>query len=106
MANIGQMKPELLLESGLLGRFCFQAADGIREDGPLLAVSEVNARGNPTWFDGERCYILAGGSPEVEEIRRKIQEYESKIPLHLKGGVFKLKAWQAESAEGFHGQGK
>ena len=106
MPNIGQVKPELLLETGILGRFTFQAAEGIREDGPLLAVSEVNSKGNPTWFDGEKSFILAGGSPEVERIRSLIQDYESKVPLHLRNGVFKMKAWEADSVEGFRGQGK
>ena len=46
-------------------RFTIQAAEGIREDGQMMAVSEVNSKGNPTWFDGEKSFILAGGSPEV-----------------------------------------
>ena len=33
MANLGQVKPRLLLENGLLANFTFQAADGIRENG-------------------------------------------------------------------------
>ena len=63
MANLGQKRPQLLLENGALGKFTFQTADGIRPGGPLLAVSEVNAKGNPAWFDGERSYILPGGAP-------------------------------------------
>ena len=101
MANLGQVRPRLMMENGFLGRFTFQAADGIRKEGPLLAVSEVNAKGNPAWFDGQNSYILAGGSPEVEKLRSLIQDYGSKIPLHLKNGVYKLKAWAPNDPAGF-----
>ncbi len=98
MANMGQVKPRLLLENGVLGNFTFQAADGIREDGPLLAVSEVNAQGNPTWFDGEQSFIIPGGAQELSQLRALIQQVTMKVPLHLKNGVFKLHAWEPEAA--------
>ena len=101
MANIGQMRPDLLLENGLVGQLTFQAADGIREDGPLLAVSEVNARGNPAWFDGERSFILPGDAPQVATMRSLVQQVAQKVPLHLKNGVFKMRAWQAGNNAGF-----
>ena len=114
IANLGQVKPELLLETGTVGQFCFQVADGIREDGPLLAVSEVNAKGNPAWFDGEKSYIIPSKAPELREIRRLIQQVKDKLPLHLKNGVFKLKAWHhpgsssssTSVASGFPRQGR
>ena len=93
MANLGQVRPSLLLENGLLGQFTFQAADGIRENGPLLAVSEVNAKGNATWFGGERSYIIPGAAKQLGALRALVQQVDNKIPLHLKNGVFKLKAW-------------
>ena len=99
MANLGQVKRRLLLENGIAGQFTFQAADGIREDGPLLAVSEVNAKGNPAWFDGEKSYILPANSKELSQLRAIIRKMEKKIPLHLKNGVFKLKAWEPNAAE-------
>ena len=96
MANLGQVKPKLMLENGLLGHFTFQAADGIRENGPLLAVSDVNAKGNPAWFDGEQSFILPGTATEISELRRLIKKMNNKVPLHLKNGVFKMRAWRPE----------
>ena len=101
MANLGQKRPQLLLENGSLSTFTFQTAEGIRPGGPLLAVSEVNAKGHPTWFDGEHSYILPGSAPEIMELRSIIQKIGSKVPLHLKNGVFKLHAWQPDTEAGF-----
>ena len=98
MPNIGKLKPQLLLENGALGNFPYQVADGIRENGPLLAVSDVNAKGNPTWFDGEKSYIIPGGAPQVQELRNLIQQVQLKVPLHLKNGVFKMHAWEPNMA--------
>ena len=106
MPNIGQVRPELALENGLLGRFTFQAADGIREDGPLLAVSDVNSKGNPAWFDGERSYIIPGAAQELAELRALVQRVENKVPLHLKNGVFKMRAWATEASSVFARPGK
>ena len=66
----------------------------------MLAVSEVKAKGNPTWFDGERSYIIPGTAKELGALRAMIQKVDHKIPMHLKNGVFKLKAWtpNAESS--------
>ena len=101
MANIGQVRPELYLENRMRGKFTFQAADGIRESGPLFAVSEVNARGNPAWFDGERSFIIPGDAPQVVALRNLIQQIPKKVPLHLKNGVFKMKAWHPGTDAGF-----
>ena len=60
-------------------------------------MSEVNAKGNATRFDGERSYILPGSAPEVNELRAMIQKVQLKVPLHLKNGVFKMHAWQPEA---------
>ena len=67
----------------------------------MLAVSEVNAKGNPAWFDGERSYILPGGAPEISELRTIVQKVQHKVPLHLKNGVFKMHAWQPDGQAGF-----
>ena len=85
----------------MLGQFTFQAADCIRENGPLLAVSDLNAKGNPTWFDGERSYIIPGAAKELGALRAMIQKVEHKVPLHLKNGVFKMKAWMPDAEAGF-----
>ena len=76
-----------------MGQFTFKAAEGIRPSGPLLSVSQVNARGIPTWFDGDRSYILPGNPTEIAALRALVQKVENKVPLHLKNGVFKLRAW-------------
>ncbi len=52
MENLGKVRPRLALENGMIGQFTFQAAHGIKDTRPLLAVSEVNQKGNPTRFDG------------------------------------------------------
>ena len=97
MANQGQIRPNLLLENGAMGGFCFQAADKIRK--PLLAVSEVNRKGNPCWFDGRSSFILPAGAPELAQIRRLINKVALKVPLHLTNGVFTMKAWQPEDGQ-------
>ena len=104
MANLGQMRPELLLENGIKGTFTFQAADGIRKNGPLLSVAEINQRGHPAWFDGEKSYILPSSATEISALRRLVAQVKSKVPLHMKNGVFKLRAWQDPDA-GFTGPG-
>ena len=67
----------------------------------MLAVSEVNARGNPTWFDGEKSYILPGDAPQIATMRKLVQDVAQKVPLHLKNGVFKMRAWQPGAEAGF-----
>ena len=106
MANLGQVRPNLALENGLLGRFTFQAADGIREDGPLLSVFDVNSKGNPCWFDGEQSFILPGGAEQIKELRALIQKVANKVPMHVKNGVFKMRAWTTDDESVFarHGQ--
>ena len=52
--NRGQMSPEVIVESGDTGRINFSEAD-VRK--PLLAVSAVNAKGSPVWFDGAQTFI-------------------------------------------------
>ena len=74
MANLGQVRPRLMMENGFLGQFTFQAADGIRESGPLLSVSEVNSKGNPGWFDGEDSFILPDSAPELAALREIVQK--------------------------------
>ena len=103
MANLGQLRPKLLLENGTQGQFTFQAAEGIRKNGPLLSVAEINHRGHPAWFDGERSYILPSTAREIAALRKMVQQVKDKVPLHVKNGVFKLRAWQDPS--GFTGQG-
>ena len=83
--NLGQLSPQMVLESGDLGSINYQAAK-VRK--PLAAVSDINKKKNPCWFDGEKSYILLSKCPELEEIRRLIQKAQGKIRLHLEKGVF------------------
>ena len=102
MKNQGQMKPTLLLETGDLGNFTFQNTDPIRK--PLLAVSDVNAKGNIGFFDGEKSYILTGSRQELDALRKLVSQMKRKIPLHLSNGTFKMRAWQPESPFGGPGR--
>ena len=99
--NLGQMNLNLVTEPGDEGAMCIQAAD-VRK--PLLAVSSVNRKGNPVWFDGERSYILPSTARNLAPIRKLIQEIENKIPLHLSNGTYKMKAWRRASP--FQGRGR
>ena len=71
---------------------------------PLLAVSAINAQGNPVWFDGHESYIIPAAAVELPEIRRKIAEMTKKIKLHMERGTFKLRSWEKPSAP-FQGPG-
>ena len=96
MPNRGQIKPKLILETGGMGTFKFQETT-VRK--PLLAVSDVNNKGNLVLFDGHNSFILQP-SDEVEEIRKLVRKASKKVPLHLENGTFKIKAWQPEGPFG------
>ena len=70
-----------------------------------LGGSEINQRGHPAWFDGEKSYIIPGSAQEVSALRSLVKQVANKVPLHVKNGVFKLRAWQSDSESGFTGQG-
>ena len=71
---------------------------------PILAVSDVNKKGNPIWFDGEESFVIPGSANELKEIRRLIAKVTKKIQLHLSNGTFKLKSWDLPTNP-FQGQG-
>ena len=101
IANQGQMSPEMLIESGDVGRINFAAAE-VRK--PLLAVSAINARGSPVWFDGADSFILPKGSALLPDIRALIKQIKAKIGLHQTRGTYTMKAWHKPSGP-FHGPG-
>ena len=101
MPNLGKIQPEVLVESGDIARINYAGAK-VRK--PLLAVSDLNGRENPCWFDGEKSYIIPAGSEEIPEIRALIQKVRRKIKMHLENGVFKLRTWKRPSRP-FQGQG-
>ena len=70
---------------------------------PLLAVSDVNEKGNLVLFDGHQSFIMQP-SEEVEAIRRLVMKASKKVPMHLENGTFKLKAWQPEGPFGRQGK--
>ena len=91
-----------MLETGDMGQFTFQNVEEVRK--PLLAVSDVNSKGNIGFFDGELSYILTGSRAELDALRKMVAKMTKKIPLHLENGTFKLRAWQPETP--FGGQGR
>ena len=101
MKNEGQFSPEQLLESGDVGKFNYAAAQ-VRK--PLCAVSDLNKKGNPCWFDNDLSNIIPANCPQLPEIRRLIGEATGKIPMHLDKGTYKLKTWMPPSSP-FQGQG-
>ena len=94
IANMGEMTTTPMLENGALGSLKFNGAK-VRK--PLLAVSGVVDKGNLTIFDKD-SFIVPGSVPEVKEIRRLINAIKNKIPLHRRGGVYTMRAWQAPSS--------
>ena len=72
----------------------YQVCSRVRLCPTLVAVS----KGNPAWFDGERSYIIPGAAKELAELRALVQRVENKVPLHLKNGVFKMKAWTPDAS--------
>ena len=99
--NKGEMVPTFLIETGALAQVKLQDGE-VRK--PLLAVSDVNGKGNPCWFDGNKSYVLRKGSPLLQEIRDLIAKVQAKIPMHLKNGTYIMKTWK-RPARPFTGQG-
>ena len=100
-----------MLGNGLMSCVKFQGAK-VRK--PLLAVSGLNDKGNPCWFDHDSTggsYIIPGDAPELSEIRRLIASIKQRVRMDRKGGIFQLRNWQigekdADSSRGFPGQVK
>ena len=84
-----------------MGRVNFAAAD-VRK--PLLAVSAVNGKGCPVWFDGPESFIVPKGAAQLPEIRNLIQQIKAKIKLYQHKGTYVMKAWHKPSGP-FHGPG-
>ena len=81
--NLGQMTCESVIETGDTCQTNFDAAE-VRK--PLLAVSDLNGRENPCWFDGEQSYIIPAGSAEIPELRALIQKVNGRShPALFKG---------------------
>ena len=91
--NLGQMVPKRMLSNGLVAATKFQAAD-VRK--PLLAVSGLNDKGNPVWFDHDQTggsFIIPANAPELPKIRELLQKVRDRVRLDRKGGVFQLRNW-------------
>ena len=101
MPNLGEMKLDMVLESGENGALTMQAAD-VRK--PLLAVSALNRRGNPVWFDNEQSFIIPSTAENLAKIRQMIKGIKNKIPLHASNGVYTTRAWKKASP--FQGPGR
>ena len=98
---MGEMKFDMVVESGDTGALTMQAAE-VRK--PLLAVSSLNKKGNPVWFDGEQSYVIPSTARNLAMVRKLLKEMDNKIPLHLENGVFVMKAWKGPRP--FQGRGR
>ena len=91
-----------ILGNGVASATKFQGAD-VRK--PLLAVSGLNDKGNPVWFDHDTTggsFIIPKGAPELLEIRKLIKQVKARVRLDRKGGIFQLRNWTPDAkAEGF-----
>ena len=100
--NRGQMQPQIIVESGDTGIMNFAEAD-VRK--PLLAVSAINAKGSPVWFDGVDSFILPKSATKLPEIRDLIRQIKSKIRLHQSRGTYVMRTWRKPSGP-FQGPGR
>ena len=89
--NMGQMGIDMVLESGDNGTVEIQAAE-VRK--PLLSVSQVNKKGNPCWFDGERSWIIPKNAQALVQVRQLLANVPNKIPWRLEYGIFKMRSWK------------
>ena len=81
---MGQITPTRMMANGLVSKTKFQAAD-IRK--PLLAVSGLNDKGNPVWFDHDQTggsFIIPKSAPELKEIRKLIMNIQTRVRLERK----------------------
>ena len=85
IANMGQLEPSFRLPNGATGKIVFQGA-AVRK--PLLAVSDVNKKGNLVVFDGSNSCIVPGNAPEVAELRALMGKIRGKVPLRAKNGIY------------------
>jgi len=97
IANVGQMEPSLRLPNGALGKIVFQGT-AVRK--PLLAVSDVNKKGNMVVFDGPNSCIVPGNAPELAELRALIGKIRGKVPLQAKNGVYTMTVQRTSARPG------
>ena len=87
IANMGQMEPSLRLPNGALGKIVFQGA-AVRK--PLLAVSDVNKKGNMVVFDGPNSCTVPANARELAKLRALVGKIRGKVPLQAKNGVYTM----------------
>ena len=95
-----------MLSNGVLSSTKFQAAE-IRK--PLLAVSGLNDKGNPVWFDHDctgGSFIIPKSAPELLQIRKLITDIKNRVRLEREGGTYQLRNWTVnKKSSGFPRQG-
>ena len=74
--NLGEMKFAMVVETGDTGSLTVQAAD-VRKQ--LLAVSSLNRKGNPVWFDNQQSFVIPATARNLAAIRKMIKEIPNKI---------------------------
>ena len=89
------------MDNGATGKFTFQAVDNLQQT--LLAVSDINAKGNAGWFDKKESCILPAGCPELNQIRAIVQKAKNKVPMYVRNGVFRMRTHLAEGPFGRQG---
>ena len=107
LKNLGQFVANRMLGNGLIANTKFQAAQ-VRK--PLLAVSGLNDKGNPVWFDHDQTggsFIIPSNAPELTQIRKLIRQIKTRVRLDRKGGTYQLRNWAVSSdSQGFGRQAK
>lgn len=76
-------------ETGKLAGITFQDAPVRR---PILAVGESTDAGNMLIFDKKEPVILPKGAPEIEVIRKIVQQAKQKLAMTKERGTYKLGA--------------
>ena len=92
--NLGEVVTHVKLENGTTGKLTFQGA-AVRK--PLLAVSDINQKGNLVIFDGSASFIIPGTAAEMKELRAVIAKIKGKVKLEKKNGVFTMRAWRTRA---------
>ena len=85
----------MMTETGVAAKFRYQGAK-VRK--LLLSVTNINRKGNIVVFDGDDSALVPASAPELTEIRKLMQQAQTRIPFHPKNWVFVMKTWKVPNA--------
>ena len=95
--NTGERRGKLGFENGILAQTCFQEGK-VRK--PLLAVSDVEDKGNITIFSSEGSVVAPMTDPAVQKILKLMKEIKTAIKVHRVNNTYRIPAWtQADDVE-------